>query len=96
MPRMLTAVSGPNRQPAIVCASSVFRDPDRENSVQAEIMSDPVTPTIPAGALPTMQSRREREYPHAKEDGPGRLGSELYIYNCWHMQWGLHPGKPPI
>ena len=28
--------------------------------------------------------------------GPGRLGSELYIYNCWHMQWGLHPGKPPI
>ena len=63
---------------------------------KAEIMRDPVTPTIPAGALPTMQSRREREYPHAKEDGPGRLGSELYIYNCLHMQWVLHPGKPPI
>ena len=44
MPRMPTAVSGPNRQPAIVCASSVFRDPDRENSVQAEIMRVPITP----------------------------------------------------
>ena len=43
---------------------------------KAEIMRDPVTPTIPAGALPTMQSRREREYLHAKKDRPGRLGSE--------------------
>ena len=90
MPRMPTAVSGPNRQPAIVCASSVFRDPDRENSVQAEIMRDPVTPTIPAGALPTMQSRREREYLHAKKDRPGRLGSEKI-----HLQLLAHSMGSP-
>ena len=56
---------------------------------KADILRDPVTPTIPADALPTSAAARARDYPHAKP------GSELYIYNNWSMQWGLHPGIPP-
>ena len=41
-------------------------------------------------ALPASAAARARDYPHAKP------GSELYIYNNWSMQWGLHPGNPPI
>ena len=57
---------------------------------KAEIMRDPVTPTIPAGALPTMQSRRETEYLHAKKDRPGRLGSEKI-----HLQLLAHSMGSP-
>ena len=56
---------------------------------KADILRDPVTPTIPADALPTSAAARARDYPHAKP------GSELYIYNNWSTQWGLHPGIPP-
>ena len=40
---------------------------------KADIMRDPVTPRIPAGALlshlPRNHAQREREYPHAKDGG---------------------------
>ena len=62
---------------------------------KADIMRDPVTPRIPAGALPRNRAQREREYPHAKDGGEVGGGSALYVYNNWSMQWGLHPGRPP-
>ena len=31
-----------------------------------------------------------------KKIGLGVWAAKKYIYNCWHIQWGLHPGKPPI
>ena len=66
---------------------------------KADIMRDPVTPRIPAGALlshlPRNHAQREREYPHAKDGGEVGGGSALYVYNNWSVQWGLHPGRPP-
>ena len=62
---------------------------------KADIMRDPVTPRIPAGALPANHARRERDYPHAKQEGEIGGGSALYIYNNWGMQWGIHAGSPP-
>ena len=62
---------------------------------KADIMRDPVTPRIPAGALPANHARRERDYPHAKQEGEIGGGSALYIYNNWSMQWGIHAGSPP-
>ena len=56
---------------------------------KADILPDLVTTTIPEDALPASAAARARDYPHAKP------GSELYIYNNWSMQWGLHPGNPP-
>ena len=42
---------------------------------KADIMRDPVTPRIPAGALPRNRAQREREYPHAKDGGDVGGGS---------------------
>ena len=63
---------------------------------KADIMRDPVTPRIPAGALPTNPARRERDYPHAKQEGEIGGGSALHIYNNWGIQWGIHAGSPPL
>ena len=46
-------------------------------------------------ALPANHARRERDYPHAKQEGEIGGGSALYIYNNWSMQWGIHAGSPP-
>ena len=42
---------------------------------KADIMRDPVTPTIPEAALPTSAAARARDYPYA------HAGSELYAGN---------------
>ena len=77
---------------------------------KADIMRDPVTPRIPAGALLTNPARRERDNGLSscevcdvglswrqgitKQEVEIGGGSALYIYNNWGMQWGIHAGSP--
>ena len=77
---------------------------------KADIMRDPVTPRIPAGALLTNPARRERDNGLSscevcdvglswrqgitKQEVEIGGGSALYIYNNWGIQWGIHAGSP--
>jgi len=64
----------------------------------AQIIRNPVHPTIPFGTLPTSQAARQRQYPSAKSDSaPDRHdGSPQWIVNMWSLMWGLSRPTPGV